>query len=323
LLVGGGLQMTDFGFRQHPWASRHLVRAAYATDEQTAKVEYIGEFHSETRGPWVGLHAFASGIEVLRFHGIGNETTAEGSDQFYRVRETDLEVAATLNVPVGGRGRIAVGPIVTWSDTRFSGDRFIDSVRPYGSGEFGRAGLIAGYRLDTRDVPGYPRRGVVIDVGGTLRPGIWDVRSTYGEVHGVVSTYLSPNIAGSPVLALRAGGQQTFGDFIYQDAAYIGGPSTVRLGRERRFAGDASLYGSAELRLALTKFFIVIPGELGLFGLGDVGRVFVDGETSDVWHGAWGGGVWIAPLSRRTTVTAAYAVSEERSRLYVQGGWAF
>jgi hemolysin activation/secretion protein len=125
------------------------------------------------------------------------------------------------------------------------------------------------------------------------------------------------------VLALRDGGQQTFGDFIYQDAAYIGGPSTVRLGRERRFAGDASLYGSAELRLALTKFFVVIPGELGLFGLGDVGRVFVDGETSDVWHGAWGGGVWIAALSRRSTVTAAYAVSEERSRLYVQGGWAF
>lgn len=322
LLVGGGLQITDFGFRQHPWASRHLVRAGYATDAQSGKVEYIGEFHSETRGPWVGVHAFASGIEVLRFHGIGNETTADGSDQFYRVRENDIQAAVTLNVPAG-RGRFALGPIVTWSSTKFSGDRFIDSARPYGSGEFGRAGFIAGYRLDTRDLPGYPRRGVLLDIGGTVRPGIWDVTSTYGEVHGVASTYLSPKMAGSPVLALRAGGQQTFGDYIYQDAAYIGGAGTVRLGRERRFAGDAAVFGSAELRFALTKFMVVVPGELGLFGLGDIGRVFVEGEESDVWHGAWGGGIWIAALSRRSTVSAAYAVSEERSRLYVQGGWAF
>lgn len=323
VLMGGGLLITDYGFRQQPWASRHLVRAAYATDAETFKLEYKGDFRAETRGPWVAVHAFASGIEVLRFHGFGNETTAEGADQFYRVRETDLQAAVTLNVPVGARGSFGVGPIVTWSDTRFSGDRFIDSVRPYGSGEFGRAGLVASYVLDTRDLPGYPRRGVMVELGGTVRPGIWDVRSTYGEVHGTVSTYLSPSMPGSPVLALRAGGQQTFGDYIYQDAAYIGGPSTVRLGRERRFAGDAALFGSAEVRFALTRFYVVVPGELGLFGLGDIGRVFLEGESSDRWHGAAGGGIWLALLSRRSTVTAAYAVSEDRARMYVQGGWAF
>ncbi len=322
LLAGGGVLITDYGFRQQPWASRHLVRAAYATDAQTFKLEYKGDFRAEVRGPWVGVHAIASGIEVLRFHGLGNETTADQPDEFYRVRENDLQAAVTLNLPAG-RGLVSVGPIVTWSSTKFTADRFIDSVRPYGSGKFGRAGLMASYVLDTRDLPGYPRRGVLVELGGTVRPGLWDVQSTYGEVHGAVSTYLSPAIAGSPVLALRAGGQQTFGDYIYQDAAYIGGTSTVRLGRERRFAGDAALFGSAELRFALTRFFVVVPGELGLFGLGDVGRVFLDGESSDRWHGAAGGGIWLAFLSRRSTVTAAYAVSEDRARLYVQGGWAF
>jgi hypothetical protein len=323
LLLGGGVLITDYGFRQQPWASRHLVRAGYATDAQSGKVEYVGDFRSETRGPWVGVHAFASGIEVLRFHGIGNETTADGPDQFFRVRENDLHTSVTLNLPAGTRGHFSVGPVVTWSSTRFTGDRFIDSVRPYGSGNFGRVGVLAGFHLDTRDRPGYPRKGVLLDVGGTVRPGIWDVTSTYGEVHGVVSTYLSPKVAGSPVLALRVGGQQTFGDFIYQDAAYIGGAGTVRLSRLRRFAGDASVYGTGELRFALTRFRVIVPGELGLFGLGDVGRVFVDGESSDKWHGAVGGGVWVAFLSRNSTMSVAVAKSEEGTRVFVQGGWPF
>jgi hypothetical protein len=323
LLAGGGVLLTDYGFRQQPWASRHLLRAAYATSAETFKVEYVGDFRSEHEGPSFGMHAFASGIEVLRFHGFGNETPATGSNDFYRVRDMDIDVSPTLNIPVGRRGRVWIGPVATWSSTRFTGDRFIDTARPYGSGEFGRLGVQAGIRIDTRDLRGYPRRGVVLDVGGSFRPGLWDVTSTYGEVHGVASTYLSPNVPLSPVLALRAGGQVNFGDYIYQDAAYIGGAANVRLGRERRYAGDASAYASAELRFALTKFFVVLPGEIGLFGLGDVGRVFLEGETSNVWHGAAGGGIWLAFLSRANTMTFAYAASEDRGRIYIQAGWAF
>lgn len=323
LLAGGGVVITDYGFRQQPWSSRHLLRAGYATGAQTFKAEYIGDFRAEHKGPFVGVHALASGIEVLRFHGFGNETPATGPNDFYRVRENDFELAVTANFPVGAHGLFRVGPVGTWSNTDFDGDRFIDSARPYGSGEFGRVGLLGGFRYDSRDLPGYPRKGVVLDVGGTFRPGLWDVTSTYGAVYGVASTYLSPNLPKSPVLALRAGGKVTFGDYIYQDAAYIGGSDNVRLGREHRYAGDASAYASAELRFSLTKFFVVLPGEIGLFGLGDVGRVFLEGETSDTWHGAAGGGIWIALLSRANTLTFAYAASEELDKVYIQAGWAF
>ncbi len=323
LLAGGGVVVTDYGFRQQPWASRHLLRAGYATGAQTFKAEYYGDFRAEHKGPYVGVHALASGIEVLRFHGFGNETPATGPNDFYRVRENDFELSVTANFPVGANGLFSIGPVGTWSNTDFDGDRFIDQARPYGSGKFGRVGLLGGFRYDTRDLPGYPRKGVVLDVGGTFRPGIWDVTSTYGAVHGVASTYLSPNLPKSPVLALRAGGVLTFGDYIYQDAAYIGGANNVRLGRERRYAGDASAYASAELRFSLTKFFMVMPGEIGLFGLGDIGRVFLERETSDVWHGAAGGGIWIALLSRANTITFAYAASEDLDRVYIQAGWAF
>ena len=50
-----------------------------------------------------------------------------------------------------------------------------------------------------------------------------------------------------PTLALHLGGKRVWGRFPFQEAAYIGDGSTVRLGRANRYGGEASLYGCAEL----------------------------------------------------------------------------
>ncbi|NIR03639.1 MAG: hypothetical protein GTN78_26175 [Gemmatimonadales bacterium] len=60
-----------------------------------------------------------------------------------------------------------------------------------------------------------------------------------------------------------------------------------------------------------------------MFGLGDVGRVFSDGESSDRWHWAAGGGIWISFLSAVNTLSLAIAKSEERLGVYAQAGFAF
>ncbi len=99
-----------------------------------------------------------------------------------------------------------------------------------------------------------------------------------------------------PTLALRLGGKQVFGSYSFHEAAFIGGggisgsDSTVRGFRTQRFAGDGCLYGNAELRLRLSNIYIFIPGEIRLFGLSDIGRVYLDGEDSNTWHTAIGGG---------------------------------
>ena len=60
-----------------------------------------------------------------------------------------------------------------------------------------------------------------------------------------------------------------------------------------------------------------------MFGLADVGRVFLEGENSDVWHSSFGGGIWLAPIARDYTVSAAVAAGDERTGLYIQAGFAF
>jgi hypothetical protein len=83
------------------------------------------------------------------------------------------------------------------------------------------------------------------------------------------------------------------------------------------------VFGNAELRIFLTKFFLLLPGELGAFGLADVGRVYLDGETSDEWHKAFGGGIWFAFLERKFLVSVAIAQSDERTGVYVRSGFGF
>jgi hypothetical protein len=58
--------------------------------------------------------------------------------------------------------------------------------------------------------------------------------------------------------------------------------------------------------------YIVVPGELGVLGFTDVGRVFLKGESSDVWHTGVGGGVWFSFLRRANTLAVARGMSGRR-----------
>jgi hypothetical protein len=77
------------------------------------------------------------------------------------------------------------------------------------------------------------------------------------------------------------------------------------------------------LRVSLGRFFVIFPANFGVFGFGDLGRVFADDLPSDKWHNAYGGGIWIAPLTRATTFQISLARSEQRTALYFGMGFAY
>ena len=88
-------------------------------------------------------------------------------------------------------------------------------------------------------------------------------------------------------------------------------------------AGDAAAWGNAELRLRLMEVNLLVPEELGIFGLADGGRVWLKGEDSNKWHTAFGGGLWISFLQRENTISVAAAHSEGRTVVYFSAGFAF
>jgi hemolysin activation/secretion protein len=134
-------------------------------------------------------------------------------------------------------------------------------------------------------------------------------------VHGEVA-YSRPVISALTVAA-RGGGKHVLGDTPYYEAAYIGGAGTLRGFPSQRFAGDSALFGSAELRVPMPSAGFFPRGSVGVFGLCDAGRVFLDGEPSDRWHVSTGGGLWLARPGSGNALSLSVA-SGEGTRVYVQ-----
>ena len=227
---------------------------------------------------------------------------------------------------------LTLGPVAGYSSPRGDDPRSSTPPPVYGRGDFGEVGAHAVLAVRPPGPPAIPRHGALLAVRGTVLPEAWDVESTYGEVNGNVNGYLS---AGQwATLAVRGGGQKVFGDYPYFHAASLGagglerGPLvganyTLRGFRARRFSGDSSLYGNADLRLRLGRLTLILPAHFGVFGLFDVGRVWYQGEESDTWHTSYGGGVWLSFLDYRGTFTAYVAHSKEDNLFRVGGGFGF
>ena len=75
--------------------------------------------------------------------------------------------------------------------------------------------------------------------------------------------------------------------------------------------------------MSLGRFFLFFPAQFGVFGFGDIGRVFADAMPSDKWHNGFGGGLGISPITRMTTFQISVARSEERTTIYFGSGFTF
>jgi hypothetical protein len=231
-----------------------------------------------------------------------------------------------VSLAVGPRARFRIGPKLRYTEIRRPDGRFIGAARPYGFDGFGEGGLATSLEWDSRDDPGAPRKGFMAAAGGSLFPPLWHVEQTFGELHGEAAGVVTMDALLESTLAARVGGKHAFGSYPYQEAAFLGGSHRapqVRGLRGQRYAGDASVYGNAELRVRLFRVAILLPTEVGVFGLADAGRVFLEGESSERWHHGVGGGIWIAPAQRANTVTFSAAQSEGRTSLYLGAGFLF
>ncbi|MGH7699462.1 MAG: hypothetical protein ACREMJ_02945 [Gemmatimonadales bacterium] len=318
LFVGGGLYRTTYGFGQLPHRSTWRLRAGYATTAATYRAELRAVHRGMFRPAVASLTLRASGIEVLRFYGFGNETPATGDDDFFKVQHEQYLIEPSVRFPLGPAATLTVGPLFKYARTDPEQVTFLTTTGPYyGAGDFAQAGAQARLALDTRDVPAAARRGVLVALDGVVYPRLLDVAEAFGAARLEAGVHLSP-------LAVRVGGVRVWGRAPFHEAAHVGGARTVRGLPEDRFAGDAAAYANAELRFRLGKVTLALPADVGIFGLGDVGRVWLEGESSDRWHAGVGGGVWLALLQKRVnTVSVAVARGRERTGVYVRAGFLF
>jgi len=322
LVIGAATTRFAYGFRRNPYAFRLDVRAGYGTDAGALAGEVRGDLRKENSATHLQFRGYGSGADVRRFYGFGNETPS-GSTSFNKVYGDEYQLSTTVGWSIAPQLTAQTGLLLNYSSTDFRRGGLIRELRPYGSGEFGEAGAVVGLNFDSRDTAAAATRGALLLAEGHVYPPVWDVTSTFGSLHAEAATYLTAPIGLRPTLALRVAGTRVWGSFPYQEAAFMGGHGTVRGMYADRYSGDASANGNAELRFPVTKFNFVVPAELGVFGLADIGRVWLDGESSNTWHSAMGGGLSIAYLNRKNTLTLTVARGDGRTALYLRSGFMF
>ena len=342
-----------FGFRKDPFATRHYFDVGLASRGFKPFVSYVGTFR-HVRSELDARLAFEySGFEVTRFKGFGNDFRLKEPSAYYKVEQRhfvfapalefrrgteDVDATGDGTMPLRSELTVSLGPVVEWSNTPTEANRdfFIGALDEplYGTGSFGQLGVRGEVEYDSRDNPAYATGGVLARVSAAGFPGVWDVESPFGNVDVEARTYLTANAPLSPTLALRAGGKKVWGTYPFHESAFLGGPGRAGLGQvdgplrgfhKNRFAGDASLYANVELRLALAPINVLVPGEFGLFGAADVGRVYFAGDPADAddWHNGTGGGFWLSFMERRTTMSVAVMKGRDMTGVYFRAGYMF
>jgi len=321
VFLGVNVDFLRYGFRAHPLASRQTVRVGYSTALTGFKAEYDGEFSHTNSRKQRRLFARVSDVEIVRFHGFGNESRADRDSEYYKTPQRQIILNPSFRLGLDAPVDLSLGLIGKFVQPDLIPGRFLTEARPYGSDDFGQVGARAALVVDRRNSPRSATRGAIFSAAGTFYPKAWDVEESFTEARGEMAGYLT----FGPTLALRVGGKHLWGRYPYHEAAFIGGPDTVRGLRRQRFAGDASAYGNVELRQRLFDFKVLVPIDLGVFGLADGGRVFFDGEDSNRWHHGVGGGVSLSFLRPENTfsIAAATGSDDDKVRLYFQGGFGF
>jgi hypothetical protein len=321
-LIGAGLTIDRFGFRRHPFATRVNGSLAYASKLQNFRLNLGFDYTWENSKQMVQVDLLASGIETIHFYGLGNETQAPEDPKDARAIRRVVHLAPAFTFVLSPYWRFQAGMSFEYSKTEDDPDTVLGQLDPPGIGEFWQGGFRAHFEHDALDSHAWPSRGVYFKLGGEYFPALGEKESgEFGAVEGRLTGVIP--VYKKLALAAQVGGRQVWGDYPYYKAAYIGGGRTLRGYDRERFGGDGAIYANLDLRFPVSKFFFFLPGEAGLFGFVDTGRVFFAGESSNKWHTGYGGGIWVAPLIRQLTLSVAVAGSDEGTRIYFSFGMGY
>lgn len=302
-----GLQdtYTVKGFKNDPFHRKHVFKAGYFFATSGFDFSYRGEF-ANSLGEWnlkVGAR-FTSENFALNFFGFGNETENRDDEEdleldFNRVKTGIAEAHIGVVKDNGYGSRLAFSTKIERVEVEDTEGRFITQEFMPDRPDFFEAqhfiGVEGMYEYTSADNPANPSRGMDFELIVGSKLNLDNSDRVYGYIAPKLGFYNALSRNKKLVLKTLVQGQFNIGDsFEFYQGATLGARNGLRGFRNERFTGESALAGSADLRYSFNRFKTgLLPVQIGIFGGGDVGRVWLDGEISDTWHTSVGGGFWV------------------------------
>jgi len=313
------------------------LKRSFATREFAVKTRFSGAitttynfnfFFEQIRRTPRSLWDFVYGIEgarndvfFQRFYGLGNNTEIDDdldSEEFYR---NNLSIARShigLSRQFWGKSLFQTTLNLEYIDVgsrplNENSESIYDNLpAELGVGESFLAGPEVNLVMDLTDNPYLPTRGIKFKLYSF---GFYNTNENIdfgGRVDTELSTHLSIGNTKPVTLSLRGGYSQTFGDNPFYYKSTLGQQSNHRGYNRNRFVGDRAAFMNSNLRFHLGSIHTpFVPLKYGIYGLYDLGRVWIDGEDSDDWHTAYGGGFYFMPFQEQFNINLVYARNEE------------
>ncbi|HEX3766971.1 MAG TPA: BamA/TamA family outer membrane protein, partial [Puia sp.] len=300
LLIGAGFEHTEQeGFRKYPFASRYQIMLTHSFSTSAFSASYKGEWTSVLGKADLTVQAFAYAPQnTQNFFGTGNETVFTKSGDYrtyYRTRFNLYQALPALRWSFNGqRSSVSMGPAIQYYhfETNDNEGRFIlqpGAVITYDSSSLSsdrtHAGIIFNFNQDLRNSKLIPTWGSSISIQLAGWQGLNTASKSYGQLKASVALFKSLNNRSTLVLADRVGGTVTVGNPAFYQTTFLGGQGNLLGYSQYRFSGLSSVFNNLELRLKLADFAnYILPGQLGIFGFYDIGRVWEKNEYSQQWH---------------------------------------
>ena len=226
-----GLQKTAYGFGEYPYSSMIALDGTYSLKLTRYRLGLSFDKRFELSPLHVTGLARVSELELINFHGYGNQAP-QSDTNFYIARQSQRLFQPAIALTLSPAAELSLSAVIQQSVTDTTRGHFVSDSQPYGygtSGQFGEAGVQLRFSPgQSDDQKRHARHGNVVDLAARYFPGVWDVKSPFGSIEGLVAQYITFPIPTHPFLALRAGGTKVFGDFPFQEAAFLGGNTTIR-----------------------------------------------------------------------------------------------
>jgi len=335
LFLGPTLKITTPGFRKEPYASMHYLYATRAINSSSYHFRYNADFISIAKKTDLLIRTDAT-LPTVRtyFFGYGNNTLYNKAlGRFHYLASYKL-VDASLQMRYSPTNwlQFTAGPAFQYLqlEANRNQNKFVRTVIPqdgnstdlydglwFGGGE-------ARMQVNLRNHPTLTTRGLHLNAYARRLYGLSANSESFDQVGGNLSLFTDVLWRRVIVLGTSFGADHNFGKFTFPQAQYLGFRQNLRGYRIQRFAGKARAYNNTELRINLgIRNFYFFKGPFGLIGFHDIGRVWVDGESSDTWHRGYGGGLWVAPFNKLVVMGTVASSKEESNWLQASFGFQF
>jgi hypothetical protein len=292
------------GFHRNPFSQQHRLAAGYYFATNSFDVNYEGEFANFFRKWNFVLGGYFKNPNFSEnFFGYGNETINPDHEYGYEEDYNRVRIGgygASIGVKKEGDygSNFEVKAIYEGIKVEGTDGRYITETIPVPT-ELDKTNHFltaeGTYQYESFDNQVNPSRGMnfILITGATQN--LVESERVFGYVKPQIIFYNALNRKRNLVLKTDIRGQFNIGNnFEFYQGAQLGSDTGLRGYRAERFTARTATVGSADVRYSFKKFRTALtPIQIGIFGGYDIGRVWMPGETSEVWHNSYGGGFWI------------------------------